>query len=91
MAKLTENSITASGQYTFPANANIMTVWVSGSFGGGTMTLEHSFDDTNWLTVESSTKTANFSYNYLSAAPKGAIRLSGATNPDLTVYVLQNF
>jgi len=91
MAKLTGNTITGSGQYTFSANANIMTVWVSGSFGGGTMTLEHSFDGSNYLTVESSTKTANFSYNYLSAAPCGAVRLTGATDPDLTIYVLQNF
>lgn len=60
----------------------------AGTFGGGTLTMEISFDGgTTWVDVLDSAMTADDVYAY--ALPACLIRgnLSGASTPDIDIFV----
>jgi hypothetical protein len=70
------------------------TLWVSGTFGGGTAVLEASRDNgTTWLALDqggttATTFTANGMGNFqISGTYKMRVRLSGATSPNIFVAV----
>jgi len=86
MAALT-NTITADGSYEFSTDFKIGTLFIKGTFGGGTLTFEQGFDGINYLLVPSGTFTSDTMTNFMSSAPHGRLVLTGATTPNLQVYV----
>ena len=85
------NNITANGEYTFTADFNLGTLISHGDFGGGTLTLEISMDGTNYTLAPDSEMTTATAYNVLGAFNHGKLILTGATNPDITIYIKQIF
>ena len=87
MAQLTGNSITANGTYDFDTQFKIGSIFLAGTWGGGTATFYQSYDGANYVAVANGSFTSNTIINFISGAPKGRIVLTGSTNPVLQVYV----
>ena len=89
---LTADGITdefRAGPRTYPGS--IITLYASGTFGGGTLTLECSPDGTNWFTAMDNsgsniTMVAAGMRQVIVNAEVMRFRLSGATSPTVTVW-----
>jgi opacity protein-like surface antigen len=77
--------ITAKGYDTTRA---ITTLYVTGTWGGGTLTVEASPNGTTWVTVPNISWTADTIANVEFRWVALRITLAGATNPNLTWQLL---
>lgn len=87
--ELTTNNITADGEYHINSNFNYATVLITGDFGGGTLKYQASFNDTDYVDVPYTTITADAIYNISTGTPHGKFVLTGATNPNIKLWVKQ--
>ena len=90
------NKITGSGEFTFDGSFNQATIWVSGSFAGGTFTTQLSGKSdervSGFLDVPNGTITTSTMFNIYGGMPRGRVTfVTGSGNPDLDVYINKIF
>ncbi len=103
MALKNSSTLTADGSVTFPlsnirSNRNIYSVFVGGTFGGGTITALLSGDDTNYVAIKdasgdavSFTEGGIFNFEVLSDSTKQVMKLritlATATAPAINLRI----
>lgn len=81
-------TFTEDGTYNLSGSFNYATVWASGSFGGGTLEYQVGPDEEYFITPTDASLTSEGTFNVWSGMPKAQLKLTGATSPDIVVYVL---
>lgn len=80
----TENANSQSGSGKV---GNFTTLYAKGTWGGGTIKVQISPDGSNWFDVTDANLTADGFANIQVKAPYMRVDLSGATSPDLNVWL----
>jgi hypothetical protein len=86
----TTGSVTATEHFFIGPCNGLISVLASGTFGGGTLSLE-VFDGTNWVAVSGSnpaTLTAPGTLTWQGSALGVRCKLTGATSPNLNATVV---
>lgn len=82
------NPITADGDYDFSASGSLTDITISGTWGGGTVTMkrQNPNDTATYVDIPSGTYTADTTF-VIRSAPQAGLRitLAGATTPSLNV------
>lgn len=82
------NPITADGDYDFDAAGSLTDITISGTWGGGTVTMkrQNPHNTAAYVDIPSGTYTADTTF-VIRSAPRAKLRLTlaGATGPSLNV------
>lgn len=74
--------IAVQGQFGF------FTVFMFGTWGGGSAKLQASPDGTNWVDVPESTQTGDYIFNVHIRGLKLRAVIAGATSPSLSIWII---
>lgn len=83
------NAVTANAASpTFTSTGKIMTLIASGSFGGGTLTLQASADEEVWVNSDIAFTQSAIANFHTGRGVKHRVNLTGATTPSLTAHII---
>jgi len=83
------NTIVSNGNYDFKHNTALVLAGFSGNFGGGSITIQSSFDGITYIDVPNGIITSATIF-IMGMAPYGRLVVAGAVNPNIDVNI-KNF